>query len=59
MESEYVACSMACRALIPLRELVLEQADAINIDPSKIADMHTLIWEDNVGALTLAKLELP
>ena len=59
MESEYVACSTACRALIPLRELVIELADAVNISADDIAKMHTTIWEDNMGALTLAKLELP
>ena len=59
MEAEYVACSMACRALIPLRELVLELANAVKIPSHEISNMHTTIWEDNVGALTLAKLELP
>ena len=59
MESEYVACSTACRTLIPLRELVIELANAVKIPADDIAKMHTTIWEDNVGALTLAKLELP
>lgn len=38
MESEYVACSMACtsRSLTPLRELALELADAVGISPHSI-----------------------
>ena len=59
MESEYLACSTVYHALIPLRELVIELADAVNISADEVAKMHTTIWEDNVGALTLAKLELP
>ena len=59
MESEYDACSTACQALIPLRELVIELADAAKIPGDEIAKMHTTSFEDNMGALTLAKLELP
>jgi len=54
----WLAVWRVARALIPLRELVLELADAVRIAPSEIADMHSTIWEDKVGALTLAKLEL-
>lgn len=37
---------------------MLELDDAVGISPNAIANMHTTIWGDNVGALTLAKLEL-
>lgn len=59
MESEYIACSTSCRELIPLRSLVKEISSAVGIPDEKIASLHTTIWEDNVGALTLANLELP
>ena len=59
MESEYIACSTSCRKLIPLRLLVKEISSAVGIPDEKIASLHTTIWEDNIGALTLANLELP
>ena len=59
MESEYIALSTACKELIPLRRLVAEIADAVGMERDKVDTMHTTIWEDNVGALTLANLELP
>ena len=34
-------------------------ANVVNIPANDIAKMHTTIREDNVGALTLVKLELP
>jgi len=60
MEAEYVACSTACRALNPLRELVIELATAVKIPADNIAKMDTTIWEDhNMGALILSEPELP
>ena len=59
MESEYIACSTSCRELIPLRSLVTEISSAVGISDEDLAFLHTTIWEDNVGALTLANLELP
>lgn len=59
MESEYIACSTSCRELIPLRSLVKEISKAVGISDEELASLHTTIWEDNVGALTLANMELP
>ena len=59
MESEYITLSTACRALIPLRDLLKEVALALNVRNENVMSMHTTIWEDNVGALTLVNMELP
>jgi hypothetical protein len=59
MEAEYIAMSTACRELLPLRDLFKEIANALDIDNNDMQAIHTTIWEDNVGAMTLANLELP
>ena len=59
MEAEYIAMSTVCRELIPLRDLIKEVAAALDVSNEDVASMHTTIWEDNVGALTLARMELP
>ena len=59
MESKYIALSTACKELIPLRRCVAEIANAVGMERDEVDTMHTIIWEDNVGALTLANLELP
>ena len=48
-----------CRELNPLRDLIKEVAAALDVSNEDVVSMHTTIWEDNVGALTLAKMELP
>jgi len=59
MKLEYIALSRACRALVPLRDLLKKVALALNVRNEDVMSMHTTIWEDNVGALTLANMELP
>ena len=59
MESEYIALSTACKDLLPIRNIAKEIAKACGITDEERSSMHTTIWEDNVGALTLANLELP
>ena len=59
MESEYIALSTACKDLIPLRNIIREIASACGVEEQERSSMHTTIWEDNVGALTLANMELP
>lgn len=49
MEAEYIAIST-----VPLRDLFKEIANAVNIDNDDVQALHTTIWEDNVGAMTLA-----
>jgi hypothetical protein len=59
MESEYVALSMAMRDLIPLNEAVSEIASGMGLKNEKIVTIKSTIWEDKMGALTLANMELP
>ena len=59
MESEYIACSTACRDVLPIMDLVKEVAHVLKIPSKDSSTLHCTIWEDNVGALTLAQLELP
>ena len=59
MESEYVAMSMAMKDLIPLQRIVIEVCKGLNLNPTKVATIKSSVWEDNAGALTLARLEPP
>jgi len=59
MEAEYIAMSTVCRELIPLLDLIKEIAAALDVSIQDVVSIHTTIWEDNVGASTLAKIELP
>jgi hypothetical protein len=57
MEAEYVALSTACKDLLPLVAVIRELSAAVGLDASFSANIHCKIHEDNVGALTLARLE--
>jgi hypothetical protein len=57
MEAEYVALSTSCKDLFPIVSMVQELAGSVGLQVNDIAKMHIKIHEDNVGALTLAKLE--
>eukprot|EP00956_Cyclotella_meneghiniana_P043046 scaffold250689_cov149-Cyclotella_meneghiniana.AAC.1 len=57
MEAEYVALSQACKDLFPLLDMVKELGNAVGIPVGKDTYMHVQVHEDNVGALTLARLE--
>jgi hypothetical protein len=57
MEAEYVALSTACKDLLPLVAVICELSAAVGLDASFTANIHCMIHEDNVGALTLARLE--
>lgn len=57
MEAEYVALSMAMKDLLPLMRTVKEVAQGVGISQEQITSIKTTVWEDNVGALTLANLE--
>jgi hypothetical protein len=59
MQAEYVALSTAMRDLLPFRSLAIEICTSIGLEPEKLSTIKSTIWEDNVGALTLANLELP
>ena len=58
MEAEYVALSTACKDLIPVIGIVKELSKAVGLDDSFNSNLHVKIHEDNVGALTLAQLEV-
>jgi hypothetical protein len=57
MESEYTALSMALRAAIPLLDICVSINQGLGITKDKLLTFKTTIHEDNIGALTLAKLE--
>ena len=57
MEAEYVALSQSCKDLFPLLDQINELGEAVGLPVSKDTNLHTTIYEDNVGALTLGRLE--
>ena len=57
MESEYVALSQSCKDLFPVMDLVREIGTFFDLPVKDKARFHIRIHEDNVGALTLGKLE--
>ncbi|KAL7484019.1 hypothetical protein ACHAW6_009661 [Cyclotella cf. meneghiniana] len=57
MEAEYVALSTACKDLLPLVALIRELSGAVGLDASFVSNIHCKVHEDNVGALTLGRLE--
>jgi hypothetical protein len=57
MESEYIALAIAMRDLLPFKRLFLAVAHGIGLDKSKTTTFKTTVWEDNLGALTLARME--
>jgi hypothetical protein len=57
MEAEYVALSQSCKDLFPLLDQIYELADAVGLPIDKTTSLHVKVHEDNVGALTLGKLE--
>ena len=58
-ESGYVAMSMEMKDLIPLQHIVKNIIKAVRLDPEILSTMKVEVWEDNAGALILAKLEPP
>jgi hypothetical protein len=59
MESEYVALSTAMRDLITLKAAISEIASGMGVEDENIVTIKSTIWEDNMGALALANMELP
>jgi hypothetical protein len=58
MESEYVALSTAMQDIIPLEAAVGEFATGMGLRDENIVTIKSTIWEDSMGALTLANMEL-
>ncbi len=57
MEAEYIALSTACGDLFPLMDKLTELTNILDLPFTPGSHMHVHIHEDNVGALTLGKLE--
>jgi hypothetical protein len=57
MEAEYNTMSMAMRDILPLKNLLKEIMGKIGIDGNAMAKFRTILWEDNLGALQLGRLE--
>ena len=57
MMAEYYALSTAMREVLPLRDLVKTVANGMGISEECLTEFKTTVWEDNVGALTLANLD--
>ena len=56
MQAEYTAMSMAIRDLLPFQRLAIDVCKAMGLDKATVSTIHSTAWEDNDGALTLAKL---
>ena len=57
MMAEYYALSTAMREVLPLRSLVQTIAKGLDLPEDCMSTFKTTVWEDNMGALTLANLE--
>ena len=57
MMAEYYALSTCMREVIPLRETVKAVAEGLGISHMCETSFLTTVWEDNMGAWTLANLE--
>jgi hypothetical protein len=55
LEAEYIALSTAMRDLLPMRRVLTEIGTQLKLDFIKPAMIHSTIFEDNNGALGLAK----
>ena len=58
-ESEWLALNHSCRALIPLRLLLIEVGGALGFIPNATALVKTTIWEDNAAVCAIAGSDLP
>ena len=57
MMAEYYALSAAMKEALPLLEVIKSVADGFGIDQKCVTEFKVTIWEDNMGALTLANNE--
>jgi len=47
------------RDLLPFRNLIMEVCARLGLTPEQLSTIQSTVFEDNVGALTLANLEPP
>ena len=59
MEAEYVALSKAMHDLIPFKRLIQSIFMGVGVEKDQQFNICCKVFEDNAGALALAKLELP
>ena len=57
IESEYIAMSQACKELFPIMDLSTDLTTTLDIPSFNSTNLHVMIHEDNVGALTLDQLK--
>ena len=57
MEAGYIALSQACKDLFPIMDLLHELTTTLGLQKDPAPRLHIQIHKDNVGALTLGKLE--
>ena len=57
MEAEYNALSLAMISVIPLQDLLCIIGKGVGMTNEQLTTFKTTVWEDNVGALTLANME--
>ena len=55
LEAEYIALSSAMQDLLPMRRVLEEIGQQLKLDFVKPAMLHSTVFEDNNGALGLAK----
>ena len=55
--AEYYALSASMKEALPLRNLVAVMAKGFGLDKKCVTKFKTTVWEDNMGALTLANLD--
>ena len=54
LEAEYQQLSLSMRTLLPLRRLLIEVVEALQLSTTLRASIHCRVFEDNNGALLLA-----
>jgi len=55
LEAEYCALSFALKTLLPMKRLLLELMDALQVDDELSTSVQARAFEDNQGALILAR----
>ena len=59
MEVEYVSLSMTMKDLLSLKRIFRDVYIGLNLGKDITSSIKSIIWEDNAGVSTLAKLPLP
>jgi hypothetical protein len=57
MEAEFKALSYTMHELLPFKTLVFAVAECNGFSDDDVTTIHTTVWEDNAGALSLVNLE--